>query len=380
MADVLRYIQKKKRSEEGNKVDFEKKVLREGTNKFRMVGEIRFVFEHWFKSKDGISIHSICGKHYDENGSITGSCKICKEYENAVKLLADEDGSYTAEQIEAAEVIVGDKIAEGDKYASAWKAKEHAYINVIDRDDTWCAENKHTKILSKSKSQAGISSARGGIFDNIVELFEEYGDYEKYDIKMKKSGKGMDTKYPCFKDKEVELTPEEKKYQTYDLESISRPTSEELLTRWLEVGAKKKDDNERSEKPKSKSLFASKVKKPVDEDEVEEVEEVEQEEEQEEKPKAKVKVQAKAAPPVDDEEDDEEQEVEEEQEEEDEEEKPAPKQQLKVKVKEEPKKKKEEDVELAECPECNANIPITSTKCPDCGVVFDGFEEEDSDV
>ena len=53
MANIDRYINKKKRSEEGNQVEFERKIIRDGSNKFRIVGEIKFVFEHWFKSKDG---------------------------------------------------------------------------------------------------------------------------------------------------------------------------------------------------------------------------------------------------------------------------------------------------------------------------------------
>ena len=63
-----------------------------------------------------------------------------------------------------------------------------------------------------------------------------------------------------------------------------------------------------------------------------------------------------------------------------EESKPAKKTALKLKTKSKPEPEPEpepaaEDEETAECPECEAVIPITSSSCPKCGIEFEGVEE-----
>ncbi len=359
MASVDRFIKKQRRNhEEGNRPDFERKIVKDGGNLMRIVGDIVFVFEHWFKSADGVSVHAISTKRYNEEGEVVGSYLLDDVYSDARVLLADEDGlaegKYSEAEIERAEIIVGDRKADGDQFPSAWKGREYAYMNVIDRDDNWCEKNKKTKILCKSKSQAGVSSGKNGIFDAIVEMFEEYGDYEKYDIKLKKSGKKLETKYSCFKDDESELTDEEKEYELWDLEAITIATPEATVKKWLNEGVKgDKKGEEKTDKPKKKSVFAKggglKKKEPESEPETET--------DPEEKVGKKVakKVEKKAAT------------------------KDTGKKKLTVKKKE-PEPEPEPEEEMAECPECEAMIPVTSSKCPECGVAFEGLEDEGTDV
>ena len=367
MANVDRYIQKKRRShEEGNRPDFECKIIRDGANKFRIVGDITFVYEHWFKSADGVSVHAVSTKRYNPEGELTGDYILDDVYSDARALLADEDGlsegKYTEAEIERAEIITGDRKANGDQFPCAWKGREYAYMNIIDRDDNWCRDNKKTKILCKSKSQGGVSSGKNGIFDEIVEMFEEYGDYEKYDIKLKKSGKKLDTKYSCFKDNEDELTDEEKEYELWDLEEITIATPEATVKKWLNEGIKKdadKNKDGKADKPKRKSVFAkgAGLKKKDEKTEAETETETETKIEAKKEEKVEKKADKKAA---------------------------NGSKKLKVKIKEEKKTEPEPEVEeekMAQCPECEAMIPVTSEKCPSCGVVFEGFEDDDkSDV
>ena len=321
MANIDKILAKG-RQYENQKVDFQKKVLQLGDNRFRIVGDVKFVYEHWFISADGVPVHSMCNK--DENGK--GKCSICEKYEEAFNIIntAGSTDGLTEDQILNAKIIIGIEIHKNSKFASSWKAREYAYMNVIDKDDNWCRDNKHSKILCKSNSQAGVSSGKGGIFNEIIDVIDENGDYEKnnYDIRIKKSGRNMDTLYRGYVDKENELTLEEKQYEIYGLDSITTPTSEEVLNKWLTIGVKTKDNNESEVSNKEKTKIVTTVKTK----EVKETEEV--------KPKtlkAKTKIVETTLEPT-----------------------PPP-------IVEE---------ELAECPNCGKEISITSDKCKFCLTEF----------
>jgi len=324
MSNIDKILAKKKQYESyGEKIEFQKKILRPGDNRFRIIGDVKFVYEHWFISADGVPIHSICCK--DENGK--GECAICKKY-NEAQMLLNGEAELTAEQLHNARIIVGEEIFGDAKFPNSWKAREYAYFNVIDRDNNWCKDNKHTVILCKSASQAGLTSGKGGIFNEIIDVIDENGDYETnaYDIRIKKSGRQMETDYRGYLDKEVALTPEEKQYAIYDLDEITRPTPEDQLIKWLTIGVKKKDDNAVESKEKVK--IVSSVKKPAND-----VHDVKEDTLSSPEPTIKEKMKT-VAPKV-------------------------------------------EEVEMAECPSCGKEIPITSSKCQYCHIEFENTDDID---
>ena len=330
---AIRNRNKEKKESSGSKLNLPQKNLRDGENKFRGVGEIHIVFEHWFTAADGTRVHSICTRNYDDEmeGNEPAYCPVCKEYKAAWDIYNDSE-QYSEEELHEAMIMIGKAKSKGAKFESSWKAKEFGYLDVIDKEDDWCRENESCKVLSKSESQPGISAGNGGILDEIIELADEYGDYEAYDIRIKKTGKMRDTAYRGYKGKESELTPEEKSYKRHDFPTLLKPTPENVITRWLTEGVKDKDkdDNKESDEKsneESSSEEKSKSVKTVQKDETSKVAK-----------KTTVKLKTK---------------------------KPEP----------EPEPEPATDEDMAECPECEAMIPVTSNSCPKCGIEFEGVED-----
>jgi len=242
---------KKKREEKSEQGEFITKVLKQGSNKFRAVGDPKFVFQHWFISADGVSVKVNCHKEYDIDGNIVGSCPVCDRYREARKILNDEEGldndTYSRDEIEDAEIVVGDRTHQSCKYPSSWASRVFIVFNVIDRDDDWCVENNHTKIIAKSKSQPGLTAGKNGIWDNVYAVLEEMGsDYEGFDLKIKKTGAKMETKYHVFYEDVRELTDEEKEMARYDLEALFKPTPKDIIKKWLYQGVGKNANKEGS--------------------------------------------------------------------------------------------------------------------------------------
>jgi hypothetical protein len=144
----------------------------------------------------------------------------------------------------------------GYKLATGLKATNFVIFNVIDRQDDWCKENKHTKILCRNVNtddkgnvwaSPGIKSF--GFLTRLTDLLNKYKNYELYDIAIKRTGQ----KDPplelrnasMFKSKDMltellnsdgtipdenlivvgPLTEEEKSYDRYDLDKLYQPTS-----------------------------------------------------------------------------------------------------------------------------------------------------------
>lgn len=253
---------KKKREENSGQTDFVTKVLKLGSNKFRIVGEYKFVFQHWIVTPDGVPVKVICHKKYDGVGNIVGSCPVCDKYMEARNLLNNEEGveeeKYSQEEIEEAEIIVGTRAHAKSKYPSSWNSRVFVVFNVIDRDDNWCFDNNHTKIIAKTKSQPGLTAGKNGIWEDmleeIVEIYgahdgREEGHYENYDIRIKKSGSQMNTKYRTQSETQTSrpLTDEEKELEHYDLKEIFKPTPIETIKKWLNVGVGKNEDKKKEE-------------------------------------------------------------------------------------------------------------------------------------
>ncbi|MCF0126071.1 MAG: hypothetical protein HUJ68_10035 [Clostridia bacterium] len=141
-------------------------------------------------------------------------------------------------------------------YSKGFKGDRIVVYNVIDRSDDWCAKNKHTKILARDVTiddqnrvwaKAGLKSF--GFVSKIRDLIGKYGNYEKYDVAIKKNGEKdnpFDVKNASrLKEADMmeelinndgsqvdknyivegEMTPEERQYKAYDLEKLFAPTS-----------------------------------------------------------------------------------------------------------------------------------------------------------
>jgi hypothetical protein len=137
-------------------------------------------------------------------------------------------------------------------------------MNVIDRNDTWCADNKHSKLLSKSVKIDpetgeikfpscgvgcyGFSEVRDGMAP-LQKIISKYGNLEKYDIGIlrtgEKSGAWELKNVSYLKEKDARddventdgteynwdnvvvgpLTEAELDYDRYDLDKYFQPTS-----------------------------------------------------------------------------------------------------------------------------------------------------------
>lgn len=320
--------------------EYEMKVIKDGNSHFRILDEMpHIVFEHWFTSADGVPVHSICTRNFDSelDGEANNTCQVCEVVKNAWSIWNEPD-EYSDEELYQAGVIIGKKTDKGKGFASSWTAKQFAYLNVIDRDSNWCVDNKHSKVLSKSEKQGGISSGDKGQFDELIDLADEYGEWTDYDTRMKKQGKKLDTTYRVYKGDEVELTEEEKAYELYSFNELLKPTPADVIKRWLEVGVKgnakesSKEEAEAAPEPKKAASKKTLGKKPVD---AVEEEAPEPKKASAKKTKAKLSLKAK--------------------------EEPEP----------EPEPTPDPDVEMAECPECSTMIPSESSQCPQCGTEFE---------
>ena len=147
-------------------------------------------------------------------------------------------------------------------WTKGWSGQQVVIFNVIDREDSWCKDNKHTKLLSKRVNQVvqddgsiveyadtGVPSY--GFLTKLSELVGKYGSWEKYDIAITKTGE-MTSPYvvknatafaKCpediaraelgdkleFVSQEVQLTSEELSYERYNIKNNFKVTSYQKL-------------------------------------------------------------------------------------------------------------------------------------------------------
>lgn len=146
------------------------------------------------------------------------------------------------------------------KSSKGWAGQEVVIMNVIDREDNWCAENKHTKLLSKRVGESvdkdgnvqlwpDVGVPCYGFLDELSILIGKYGNWEKYDIAIEKTGV-MTQPYKVknasalstpavieagvceiasdklgFVSQNKALTPEEQAYERYNLAKMYAPTT-----------------------------------------------------------------------------------------------------------------------------------------------------------
>ena len=89
--------------------------------------------------------------------------------------------------------------AKNHQYSKGWSGQKIVLMNVIDREDNWCAENKHTKLLARQITtkqypdgtvaefvSKGIPSY--GFLNKLGGLVANYKTWENYDIGVKRTG------------------------------------------------------------------------------------------------------------------------------------------------------------------------------------------------
>ena len=125
----------------------------------------------------------------------------------------------------------GDKINDN----SGWKPKQKFIFNAIDRRDTWCKDNKKTKVLKIGRS----------LGEELVLIEESNGPVDQYDINIIRSGQGMrGTNYKptvpgaFAKDKFPNIvfgpiSEEEKAYAMQDLKKITGLKSATSILKYL---------------------------------------------------------------------------------------------------------------------------------------------------
>ena len=136
---------------------------------------------------------------------------------------------------------------EGSKQFGHFRPRKRVVLNVIDRMDDWCKENRHTKILTSNYSPFQIKDENGetktlffndvGISEQVYDLFYtqvlEFRSHWDLDLIIRKEEKQTFVQ-DGFEDKikkEVKnlikidpLTQDEGSYGTYDLDKLFKPS------------------------------------------------------------------------------------------------------------------------------------------------------------
>ena len=144
--------------------------------------------------------------------------------------------------------------AKNHQYSKGWSGQKIVLMNVIDREDNWCAENKHTKLLARQITtkqypdgtvaefvSKGIPSY--GFLNKLGGLVANYKTWENYDIGVKRTGiktepyqiinatafvNGKIPEIPQDKIPLVNLNPltdEEKAYERYNIAKLFGPVT-----------------------------------------------------------------------------------------------------------------------------------------------------------
>jgi rubrerythrin len=147
------------------------------------------------------------------------------------------------------------------KQASGLKGSKYIIYNVIDRHDSWCKDNKHTKILANSVNVDDKGRVWGkpgikefGFITKLADLISKYKLPEDYDIAIKRIAGAMTEPWELknaslyaskdlmeelknddgtLPDKNIivigPLSAEEKAYEKYDLDKFYGPTSYQTI-------------------------------------------------------------------------------------------------------------------------------------------------------
>ena len=176
------------------------------------------------------------------------------------------------------------------QYSKGWKGQQVVIMNVIDREDNWCAENKHTKLLSKKLSGdngefAEIGVPSFGFCSALSNIVKSYGSWERYDVQVRRTGQKttpIDVKQATLYKKnglvqELDedklqyvslnetLTPEELEYERYDISKFFAPTTYQKILSKLGNTIKSIDVDLRTNFYEELQALAEKEKKEFEE-------------------------------------------------------------------------------------------------------------------
>lgn len=176
------------------------------------------------------------------------------------------------------------------QFSKGWKGQQVIIMNVIDREDKWCEENKHTKLLSKKISgdngefaEVGVPSF--GFCSALSSIVNSYGSWERYDVQVRRTGQKtnpVEVKQATLykknglvqeldKDKlqyvslNETLTPEELEYERYDISKFFAPTTYQKILSKLGKTIRDIDIDLRTNFYKELESLAEKEKKEFEE-------------------------------------------------------------------------------------------------------------------
>lgn len=140
------------------------------------------------------------------------------------------------------------------KISKGWQGQEVVIMNVIDREDNWCKEHKHTKLLSKkiNKSKDGtteyptVGVPSYGFITLLANLCGQYRSWEGYDLAIRRTGQTnppyevkaatiyanaglaaneVGEEKMKYISKDTFLTDEEKSWKRYEISKLYAPTT-----------------------------------------------------------------------------------------------------------------------------------------------------------
>lgn len=356
--DVSKMNESKKMLERNTFGQETKKVLKDGKNIYRLVGDFCMSWKLWVKMPDPetgemkslpfiVAVKN--NKGIVEKSpllmALTGGSLIASEnnYRNGLYEyeLVGEKGkrkrAYKYSDTEIFQWFASNGEEMSDKDLLSVRPQAEIIVNCIDREDDWCLENNHTKLLVKSESMNGISSQ---IWEGICAVAELNGTPEEYDVITLKQGKGSNTNYTTQRavkkvsSRVIEgfLTDEENAYAQYDVFEKGKLSSANYILKYLADAIMAIDD-----------LLGTDYR-----EELEQIALIEEKEPKQEKQEIKQSVKQPIKQET----------------------KTVSKPIGRVPVKKEEEKKKE-PVPTAPCESCGTEFPLSDTTCPNCGMQYE---------
>jgi len=231
--EKIRQLRERMEGEKGEQNTFSSEIkcaLKAGYTVVRVLGDPEVCFRTWIKDVAGRNIPLI----FKEGGVMMRLIKHVLDYTLEIGADGKYHRQYHFQNTNSFQVI----------QKGRWRPRETYVMNCIPRQPVveegkviWTPAHKHTALLVQSASDIGIGPMA---FSKFVEVAENFGDPEGYDVVFVRQGTGLDTKYSCQMAAaanpeygkfvvEGPLTDEEKSYERYDLSRIVQPTPSHFI-------------------------------------------------------------------------------------------------------------------------------------------------------